>query len=125
MNMLLISGISVVASLVIGFSAGVDYHAGKDAIKEQARVVNQRSNERLQRQNSNTAAIGHEEDKIVIQKEFVEVVKEINHVVNKIEYRDRACFDNDGVHALNAAIARANGDTSQPADTVPKATKLD
>lgn len=107
------------AIAVSGFAFGVKWHAGQDAIAAQARDVNQRATERLRRQNSNTAAVAHEADKIVIQKEFVPITEEVERVVNKIEYRDRACFDDDGLRVIRSAIARANGDPSEPGDTVP------
>lgn len=121
MNTLSILGAAVALSLLLGFGGGVKYTNGQHAIKEQAREVNQRTTERLQRQNSNTAAIGHEADKIVIKEVFVPVTKEIERVVNKIEYRDRACFDDDGLRVFRSAISRANGDTSEPGNPVPKA----
>ena len=109
----------LLACLVAGFGAGVKYHAGQDAIKEQAREVNQRATERLRRQNSNTAAIAHEADKIVIKKEFVPITQEIEKIVTQIEYRDRACLDPAGLRVIQSAISRANGDPGEPGDDVP------
>lgn len=86
---------------------------------ELAAQVNQRASERMRRQNSNTAAIAHEADKIVIKKEFVPITQEVERVVTQIEYRDRACLTDDGVRAINAAISRANGDPGESGDSVP------
>jgi hypothetical protein len=110
----------LLACLVAGFASGVKWHAGQDAIKAQAAQVNQRATERLRRQNSNTAATAHEADKVQIRTEFVPITKEVERVVTQIEYRDRACLTADGLHAINAAIARANGDTGEPGDGVSK-----
>ena len=107
------------ACLVSGFGAGVRWHAGQDAIKEQAREVNQRATERLRRQNSNTAAIAHEADKIVIKKEFVPITQEVEKIVTQIEYRDRACLDPAGLRVIQSAISRANGDPGESGDSVP------
>ena len=85
---------------------------------EHARQVNQRATERLQRQNSNTAAVAHESDKVQIQKVFVPITQEVERVVTL--YRDRACFDDDGLRAINAAVNRANGDSGEPGNAVPK-----
>lgn len=109
----------LLACLVAGFAAGVKYHAGQDAIKEQAREVNQRATERLRRQNSNTAAIAHEADKIVIKKEFVPITQEVERVVTQVVYRDSVCLPADGLQLLRAAISRANGDPGEPGDDVP------
>jgi len=109
----------LLACLVAGFAAGVKYHAGQDAIKEQARQVNQRATERLRRQNSNTAAVAHEADKVVIEKEFVPITQEVERVVTQIVYRDTVCLPDDGLRVIRGAIARANGDPSEPGDAVP------
>lgn len=109
----------LLACLVAGFAAGVKYHAGQDAIKEQAREVNQRATERLRRQNSNTAAIAHEADKIVIKKEFVPITQEVERVVTRVVYRDSVCLPADGLQLLRAAISRANGDPGESGDSVP------
>jgi hypothetical protein len=84
-----------------------------------ATQVNQRATERLRRQNSNTAAVAHEADKIVIQKEFVPITQEVERVVTQIVYRDTVCLPDDGLRVIRGAISRANGDTGEPSDTVP------
>ena len=63
----------LLACLVAGFTAGVRWHAGQDAIAEQARQVNQRAQERLRRQNANTAAVAFEGDRVRIEKEYNDV----------------------------------------------------
>jgi len=109
----------LLACLVAGFAAGVKYHAGQDAIAEQARQVNQRATERLRRQNSNTAAVAHEADKIVIKKEFLPITQEVERVVTQVVYRDSVCLPADGLQLLRAAISRANGDPGESGDSVP------
>ena len=109
----------LIAVFVGGMMAGIKWHAGQDAIKENARQVNQRATERLQRQNSNTAAVAHESDKVRIQKVFVPITQEVERVVTL--YRDRACFDDDGLRAINAAVNRAYNDPGKPGNAVPKA----
>ena len=110
----------LIACLVAGFAAGVKYHAGRDAIAEQARQVNQRATERLQRQNSNTAAVAHESDKVRIETEYRDVIKEVDRVVTQVVYRDTVCLPPDGMRVIESAIARAYGDTGEPGNTVPK-----
>lgn len=86
---------------------------------ELAAQVNQRASERMRRQNSNTAAIAHEADKIVIKKEFVPITQEVEKIVTRIEYRDRACLDPAGLRVIQSAISRANGDPGESGDSVP------
>ena len=110
----------LIACLVVGFAAGVKYHAGQDAIKENARQVNQRATERLQRQNSNTAAVAHESDKVRIETEYRDVIKEVQRVVTQVVYRDTVCLPPDGLRVIGDAIARAYGDPGEPGNAVPK-----
>ena len=88
------------------------------AAAEQVREV-----EKFRRQAANKGATAHEADKVRIRTEFVPITKEVERVVTQIEYRDRACLTDDGLHAINAAVARANGHPAEPSDTVPKSAK--
>lgn len=119
MSSILVQLALAAAIALSGFAAGIKWHAGQDAIAAQARDVNQRATERLRRQNSNTAAVAHEADKIVIQKEFVPITQEVDRVVTQIVYRDTVCMPPDGLRIIRSAIARANGDPGEPGDTVP------
>lgn len=102
---------------LFGFGSGVKWHAGQDAIAENARQVNQRSIERMRRQNANTAAAAHESDKVEIRTEFVPIREEVERVVEKTVYRDM-CFDDDGLRVIQSAISRVNGTTGQLVDPV-------
>lgn len=106
--------------LVAGFAAGVKWHAGQDAIAEQARQVNQRAQERLRRQNANTAAVAFEGDRVRIEKEFVPITQEVERVVEKPVYRN-VCLDPDGLSVIGDALARAYNDPGEPGNAVPKA----
>ena len=111
----------LLACLVAGFAAGVKWHAGQDAIKEQARQVNQRADERLRRQNANTAAVAFEGDRVRIETEFRDVIKEVDRVVTQVVYRDTVCLPPDGLRVIESAIARAYGDPGEPGNAVPNA----
>ena len=111
----------LIACLVVGFAAGVKYHAGRDAIAGQARQVNQRATERLQRQNSNTAAVAHESDKVRIETEYRDVIKEVDRVVTQVVYRDTVCLPPDGLRVIGDALARAYNDPGESGNAVPKA----
>lgn len=119
MSTFLIQAVVAVGIFLAGVAGGIKWHAGQDAIAEQARQVNQRATERLRRQNSNTAAIAHEADKIVIKQEFVPITQEVEKIVTQIEYRDRACLDPAGLRVIQSAISRANGDPGESGDSVP------
>ena len=112
--------ILLLAVFVGGMMAGIKWHAGQDAIKEHARQVNQRATERLQRQNSNTAAVAHESDKVRIETEYRDVIKEVQRVVEKPVYRN-VCLDPDGLSVIGDALARAYNDPGEPGNAVPKA----
>jgi hypothetical protein len=111
----------LLACLVAGFAAGVKWHAGQDAIAEQARQVNQRADERLRRQNANTAAVAFEGDRVRIETEFRDVIKEVDRVVTQVVYRDTVCLPPDGLRVIESAIARAYGDPGEPGNAVPNA----
>ena len=112
--------ILLLAVFVGGMMAGIKWHAGQDAIKENARQVNQRATERLQRQNSNTAAVAHESDKVRIETEYRDVIKEVQRVVEKPVYRN-VCLDPDGLSVIDDALARAYDDPGESGNAVPKA----
>lgn len=112
--------ILLLAVFVGGMMAGIKWHAGQDAIKENTRQVNQRATERLQRQNSNTAAVAHESDKVRIETEYRDVIKEVQRVVEKPVYRN-VCLDPDGLSVIGDALARAYNDPGEPGNAVPKA----
>ena len=112
--------ILLLAVFVGGMMAGIKWHAGQDAIAENARQVNQRATERLQRQNSNTAAVAHESDKVRIETEYRDVIKEVQRVVEKPVYRN-VCLDPDGLSVIGDALARAYNDPGEPGNAVPKA----
>ena len=112
--------ILLLAVFVGGMMVGIKWHAGQDAIKENARQVNQRATERLQRQNSNTAAVAHESDKVRIETEYRDVIKEVQRVVEKPVYRN-VCLDPDGLSVIGDALARAYNDPGEPGNAVPKA----
>lgn len=112
--------ILLLAVFVGGMMVGIKWHAGQDAIKENARQVNQRATERLQRQNSNTAAVAHESDKVRIETEYRDVIKEVQRVVEKPVYRN-VCLDPDGLSVIGDALARAYNDPGESGNAVPKA----
>lgn len=87
---------------------------------EADRLAQERETAVMRRKVTNNASAGHEKDKVTIQTEFVTIEKEVERVVDKIEYRDRACFDADGLLSVQGAI-RLTGSAAKPSNTVPVA----
>lgn len=85
---------------------------------EADRLAQEREDAVMRRKVANNASAGHEKDKVTIQTEFVTIEKEVDRV--QIEYRDRACLDDNGVRVLNDSI-RLTGSASEPRHTVPAA----
>lgn len=85
---------------------------------ETARVEQERETAVMRRKAANNASTGHEQDRVRIQTEYVTIEKEVERVIDKIEYRDRACLDDDGVRVVNAAI-RTTAAASEPSNGVP------
>lgn len=111
-----------IVSGAVAFGAAWRVQTWRYDSAELARVELVRETEKMRRQAAGKAAAAHENEKIVIREKFIPIREEVEHVVTQIEYRDRACFDPDGVRVLRSAIDRANGTTSEPGDTVPAST---
>ena len=90
------------------------------AAMENTRIEQERETAVLRRKSANDASTAHEDDKVRIQTKYITIEKEVERVNNKIEYRDRACFDDDGVRVINAAIGTTNA-ASEPSNRVPPA----
>lgn len=116
----------IIIAIVIflaGAAGGIKFHAGQDAIKENARIAQERKDAREDAKNIDTASERHEVAKAKIETEYVTITKEVDRVVNKVEYRDRACFDDDGVRVLGRAVATANDIAGFPTPTVSSPAK--
>lgn len=88
--------------------------------KDAVRIENERDLQRLQLRTAAVASTGHEIDKVQIQTKFVTITEEVDRVVEKIEYRDRMCFDDDGLRA-HAGAVRLTGNAGQPGYALPAA----
>ena len=108
------------AVFLAGAVFGVKYQLGVQAQVEVTRAEQVREIEVLQRKTANTASVGHESDKTRVQTKFITITEETERVVNKIEYRYRACLDPAGVQNLNAAVRAAN-DSGELGDALPGA----
>jgi hypothetical protein len=110
--------IQLVIALAIfaaGAAGGVRWHAGQDAIaaQEQARVDGIERQRRAELVDSSAVKLEHKKEQL--RTEFVEIERVVNRVVEKPIYNN-ACFDDDGVRELNAAIrAAAHPGVSAPA----------
>lgn len=109
---------AVLAAGVGGFTAGWKAQTWRYGALEAERMEQERETAKMRRQAANTAATGFEQDKVRIQTEFVTIEKEVERVVNQIEYRDRGCLDPAGLQHLQAAI-RLTGNPGEPGNPVP------
>lgn len=114
----------LVQALVLASIAGISFGGGWTA-NDWRRDSQQLSAERA----DNKAAIGRidreaekgksfEKDKVRIVKQMVPVLKEVERVVTKVEYRD-VCLDDDGMRALRAAIRGTEVPAGEPVRAVP------
>lgn len=69
--------------------------------------------------NIDTAAMGHETDKVRIETEFVTITERITDVVKEPFYVDGACLDAAGLQLVADALGPAAA-ASQPATAVPR-----
>lgn len=120
---------AILAALAWGYHLWADHQreTGRQEVRAEWRASDllkaeaEREVEKLRRLAAANASAGHEGDKAAIKTKFVEITKEVDRVVSKIEYRDRACFDDDGLRLINAAIAAAGiaANPREPGDSVP------
>lgn len=112
---------AVLAAGVGGFAAGWKTQGWRYGALEAERMDQERETAKMRRQAANSASTGHEQDRVRIQTEFVTIEKEVERVVNQIEYRDRACLDPAGLRTLQDAI-RLTGDSGELGNPLPAAT---
>lgn len=115
-------GLIALAIYAAGTWTGIEWHAGQDAIAENARQVNARATERLRRQNADTAAVAYETDKAERQVEFITINEKVEHEVQteRVVY-ERTCIAPGGLQQLADAV-RATADPGQPGSPMPAAS---
>ncbi len=99
---------AVLLGLAVGFGSAWKVQAWRHDAAALAAIEQARETERMRRQATHAAAASHEADKVRIRTEFLPLTQEVERVVTKIEYRDRACLADDGVRLVNEAIRAAN-----------------
>jgi hypothetical protein len=115
MNILLITGIG---GAIAGALCGWQVHSWKADAEKLDALVAADMQRRVIVMTIDKAAEGFERDRVEIRTKFVTITQEVERVVEKPFYRD-ACFDDDGLRQLSAAIG-ATPAASQPAGTVPR-----
>lgn len=107
------------AIAVAGFGAGVKWQIGIVAARD-LRAVQEGARAAIRRtEQVDVAAEAHERTREVLRTEFVPITQEVERVVTKVEYRDRVCFDDDGLRVARAAIDAANRAAGFPTPAVP------
>lgn len=110
----------VIVALLSAFLSGVGtwrFQAYRYDSKELAREVAERELNKLRNAAANVASTKHEEKKTEIDTKFLVITSEIENVITKVEYRDRLCYDADGLRA-HASAVRLTGAASKPEDAV-------
>lgn len=119
---LLVQLVIALAIAVTAFGAGVKWQIGIVAARDLKSVQEGARTAILRADRVDVAATQHERVKEVLRTEFVPITQEVERVVTQIEYRDRACLDDDGLRVARAAIAAANRAAGVPAPAVSAAT---
>lgn len=111
----------VAVALIAAFLSGAGTWRVQDwryGAKEAARLEAVARDRMRSEKNIDTAAVGHEGDKVRIRKVFEIVNQEVERVIEKPVYRD-LCFDDAGLHLVATALL-STPTTSQPAGAVSR-----
>lgn len=115
---------AIIAALIFvaGGMAAHRWDVGQQAIKDNARIETQLQREKAARLVANTAATGHEADKVKIQTKFQTITERVDHEieVEKVVYRN-VCISPGGLQQLADAAAET-GYTREPANPMPAAS---
>lgn len=112
--------IQLVIAVVIflfGAAAGVRWHTGQDAIKENARILAEQREILRRTDKIDQASMKLEERRAETEIIYRTIKERVDHVVEKPIYRN-ICIDDDGLRELSAAISAANPAASQPKSAV-------
>ncbi len=91
-------------------------YVAKDAARIEAENIRLNTNEEV----AEAAATKHEVNKTKIATKYVVVTEAIENVITKIEYRDRVCFDDDGLRA-HASAVKLTHPSSKSENSLPTA----
>lgn len=110
--------IAIVASAAIGAGGAWQWQADRCAAKDAERVQRHARDMATLVERQDGAATTHEIFKERERVVYQTITETVDRIVDRPVYRS-ACFDADGLRALNAAISGAAPAASQPAPTVP------
>jgi hypothetical protein len=108
--------VALLSSVLSGFGTW-KVQAWRYDSKELARSEAAAELTKLNARAASIASAGHEEFKTKTDTKYLVVTSEIENVVTKIEYRDRICFDADGMRAHDGAV-RLTGAAPKPENSV-------
>ena len=108
----------LLAVLVAGFMGGIKYHAGVVAARDLAQRQSEEKVRARQLDRANTSATSFEADKVKNETRTRTITVEVEKIVERPVYLN-ACFEPDGLRALNRAIQRAD-DPGQPSLKLPR-----
>lgn len=111
----------VVAIFVSGFAGGIKWHAGQDAIAEQARRDKVERERKFAEKRVDVAATARQADSEHLRTEFLVITERVHDALQTEFYAPSApaCLDAGGVRDVNAASGIPDAG-SQPAAAVPR-----
>ena len=117
----LYAAVALAASLFSG--AGVwKIQSWRYEAKDKQRIEAQIELDRNNRKTAQSASEGFENDRSKTSVQYRTIEVEVEKIVERPIYRDRACFDSDGLRVIQQAIG-ATGNTGQPENAVPATAK--
>lgn len=117
MNFVILAVIGAVIA-VSSFWAGDQWRSGIVAERDLKAVQDNARVQILRADRVDQAAESHEKTKTVLEIRYRDIEKEVERVVNQIEYRDRVCLADDGLRVVARAVDAANTAAGFPARAV-------
>ena len=109
---------AAVIAAAIAFTSGWKVNGWRHDSAEKQRIENTLETARLNAKTADTAATGHESFKENERVIYQTITKTVEKIVERPVYRN-SCFDDDGLHQLNAAVTGTEPAASKPAPAVP------
>ena len=112
-----LTAIAALVAALLGASGAWTARGWLCTANEAERVAAEAEARAKQASVANTAATGHERDKVKLQTKFVTITETVEKIIEKPIYRTD-CYDAAGLRAHADAVS-LTGAASQPSDPVP------
>jgi predicted metalloprotease len=112
--------VAALVAALVGFGSAWQVQDWRFGAAERDRIEAAQEVERLRAAQADAASSAHEQERAENRAKFRVIYKDVERVVEKPVYRDRECFDSDGLRILSEAISGGAGNAaSEPAPAVP------